>query len=114
MRSQIELLAAVQVIDQSLRTKTLELAEGEGRVAALEVMFGVPAIANLIREGKVFQIPSIMQTGKNLGMRLMTDSLAQLTKDGVITPEEAMLKVQDKAGLETAFRQLNIQYKKPG
>jgi len=106
-----------QMLSGSLKgviSQTLCKKIGGGRVAALEVMFGVPAIANLIREGKVFQIPSIMQTGRNQGMRLMTDSLAQLAKDGVITPEEAMLKVQDKAGLETAFRQLNIQYKKPG
>lgn len=84
---------------------------GGGRVAALEVMFGIPAISNLIREGKVFQIASIMQTGKNFGMRLMNDSLAQLVKDGVVAPDEAMLKAVDKAGLETAFRQMNIAYK---
>ena len=105
-----------QMLSQSLKgviSQTLCKKIGGGRVAALEVMFGVPAIANLIREGKVFQIPSIMQTGRNIGMRLMTDSLAQLVKDGLVSPEEAMLKVQDKAGLETAFRQFNIQYKKP-
>lgn len=104
-----------QMLSQSLKgviSQTLCKKIGGGRVAALEVMFGVPAIANLIREGKVFQIPSIMQTGRNIGMRLMTDSMAQLVKDGLVTPEEAMLKVQDKAGLETAFRQFNIQYKK--
>jgi len=82
-----------------------------GRVAALEVMFGIPAISNLIREGKVFQIQSIMQTGRNQGMRLMNDSLAQLVKGGLVAPEEAMLKAQDKAGLEIAFKQLNIAYK---
>jgi len=105
-----------QMLSGSLKgviSQTLCKKIGGGRVAALEVMFGVPAIANLIREGKVFQIPSIMQTGRNIGMRLMTDSLAQLVKDGLVSPEEAMLKVQDKAGLETAFRQFNIQYKKP-
>ncbi len=82
---------------------------GGGRAAALEVMFGTPSIANLIREGKVFQIQSIMQTGRKLGMRLMNDSLLRLVKDGVVAPEEAMLKAVDKSGLETAFRQHNIQ-----
>ena len=95
------------VISQMLCKKV-----GGGRVAALEVMFGVPAISNLIREGKVFQIASIMQTGRNLGMRLMNDSLAQLVKDGVVAAEEAMLKAVDKAALETSFRQMNISYKK--
>ncbi len=85
---------------------------GGGRVAALEVMFGVPAISNLIREGKVFQIPSIMQTGRNMGMRTLNDSLAQLVKDGLVAPEEAMAKTQDRSGLEVAFRQHNIQVQK--
>lgn len=105
-----------QMLSVSLRgviSQTLCKKIGGGRVAALEVMFGVPAVANLIREGKIFQIPSIMQTGRNIGMRLMTDSLAQHVKDGLVTPEEAMLKAPDKGGLEVAFRQFNIQYKKP-
>jgi twitching motility protein PilT len=85
---------------------------GGGRVAALEVLFGVPAVANLIRESKIFQIPSIMQTGRNLGMRLMNDSLVALVKDGVVAPEEAMLKANDKSGLEIAFRQHNIQHQR--
>jgi twitching motility protein PilT len=71
---------------------------GGGRVAALEVMFGVPAIANLIREKKVFQINSIMQTGRKQGMCLMNDSLFKLVKDGIVTPEEALSKANDKAG----------------
>ncbi|HEU5075625.1 MAG TPA: type IV pilus twitching motility protein PilT [Polyangiaceae bacterium] len=104
-----------QMLSGSLKgviSQTLCKKIGGGRVAALEVMFGIPAVANLIREGKIFQIPSIMQTGRNIGMRLMTDSLAQHVKDGLVTPEEAMLKAPDKAGLESAFRQFNIQYKK--
>ena len=77
---------------------------GGGRVAALEVMFGVPAIANLIRESKVFQIPSIMQTGRKLGMCLMNDSLFKLAKDGIVAPEEALAKANDKPGLLAAFQ----------
>jgi twitching motility protein PilT len=85
---------------------------GGGRVAALEVMFGVPAVSNLIRESKIFQIPSIMQTSRNIGMRLMNDSLLNLVKEGLIEPSEAMAKANDKAGLEIAFRQHNITYAK--
>ena len=81
---------------------------GGGRVAALEVMFSVPAIANLIREQKIFQIPSIMQTGRKLGMRLMNDSLVQLAKDGIVTAEEALSKSYDRAVLTTLLQQANI------
>jgi twitching motility protein PilT len=82
---------------------------GGGRVAALEIMFGVPAIANLIRESKVFQIPSIMQTGRKAGMCLMNDSLFKLAKDGVVAPEEALAKANDKAGLIAAFQSAGIK-----
>ena len=82
---------------------------GGGRVAALEVMFGVPSIANLIREQKIFQIPSIMQTGRKLGMTLMNDSLVKLTKEGKISAEEALSKSYDRATLTTLFTQNQIQ-----
>jgi len=82
---------------------------GGGRVAALEIMFGVPAIANLIRESKVFQIPSIMQTGRKAGMCLMNDSLFKLAKDGVVAPEEALAKANDKPGLLAAFQSAGIK-----
>jgi len=83
---------------------------GGGRVAALEVMFGVPAIANLIREGKIFQIPSVMQTSRNMGMRLMNDSLLELVKSGQVEPDEALSKSTDKSTLQTLFRQNNISF----
>jgi len=81
---------------------------GGGRVAALEVMFAVPAIANLIREQKIFQIPSIMQTGRKLGMALMNDNLLRLVKEGVVAPDEALGKSNDRATLTTMFQQNNV------
>lgn len=84
--------------------------QGGGRVAALEVMLGVPAIANLIRESKVFQIPSIMQTGRKLGMCLMNDNLLRLVREGTVTPEEAMSKSNDKATLLTLYQQAKVPY----
>jgi twitching motility protein PilT len=86
---------------------------GGGRVAALEVMFGVPAIANLIRERKVFQINSIMQTGRKMGMCLMNDSIFKLVKDGVVAPEEGLAKSNDKAGLLAAFQGAGIKVEAP-
>ncbi len=83
---------------------------GGGRVAALEVMIGIPSIANLIREAKIFQIPSIMQTNRKIGMRLMNESLLQLCKEGLVTSEEALSKSYDKATLQTLFQQNNVQF----
>lgn len=65
-------------------------ADKKGVVVAYEILFITSAISNLIREAKTFQIPSIIQTGKKLGMRLMDDSLLELLQKGLITKEEAM------------------------
>jgi twitching motility protein PilT len=63
--------------------------DGRGRAAAVELLFATPAIGVMIREKKTFQITSAMQTGKKEGMQLMEDSLAQLVRDGKVTPEDA-------------------------
>jgi len=84
--------------------------KGGGRAAALEVMIGVPAIANLIREGKIFQIPSIIQTSRNIGMCMMNDSLFELVKSGTVAADEALSKSTEKSTLQTMFRQANIQF----
>jgi twitching motility protein PilT len=51
-----------------------------------------PAVSNLIREAKAFQIPSIMQTGKGLGMATLNDALLDLVQKGVVSPKEAYFK----------------------
>ncbi len=71
------------VIAQTLFPK----AGGKGRVAAHEILFNTSAVANLIRESKTFQIPSIMQTSKNMGMQTFNDSIGALMKAGTITKE---------------------------
>jgi len=78
----------------------LKTADGKGRVAALEIMLGTPAIANLIREGKTFQIPSIMQTAKKDGMQLMDQHLLDLLKTKMVNPEEAYRCAVDKKQFE--------------
>ncbi|NTV50172.1 MAG: type IV pilus twitching motility protein PilT [Geobacteraceae bacterium] len=78
----------------------LKTADGKGRVAALEIMLGTPAIANLIREGKTFQIPSIMQTAKKDGMQLMDQHLLDLLKTKMVNPEEAYRCAIDKKQFE--------------
>ncbi len=81
---------------------------GGGRAAAYEILIVTPAIANLIREGKTFQIPSIMQTGRGLGMVTMNDSLFSLVQSRQVEAKEAWLKATDKTGLLMMFKNANI------
>ena len=83
------------VCQQLLRT-----VDGKGRAAAFEIMVGTPAIANLIREGKTFQIPSIIQTSKKDGMQLMDQHLLDLLKTKKVNPEEAYRCSIDKKQFE--------------
>ena len=70
---------------------------GGGRVAAREILLVTPAISNLIREGKTFQIPSMMQTSKRIGMMPMNDTLLDLVEKKIVEPKEAYMKSVDKA-----------------
>jgi twitching motility protein PilT len=88
--------------------QTLLKKIGGGRVAALEILLTNNAVANLIRDAKTFQLPSILQTSKAQGMRLLNDSLVELVKKGVVEPREAYLKAVDKSGLLSAFKNNNI------
>jgi twitching motility protein PilT len=91
------------MLSESLRgviAQTLLPKKGGGRVAALEVLIVTPAISNLIREGKTFQIPSAMQTGKNHGMVMLNDALFEHVQSGAVEPKDAYMKSVDKAGFE--------------
>jgi twitching motility protein PilT len=57
-------------------------------------------VSNLIREGKTFQIPSMMQVGKNVGMVSLNDALMDLVTKKLVAPDEALSKAVDKAGFE--------------
>jgi twitching motility protein PilT len=95
------------MLSESLRgviAQTLCKKVGGGRVAALEVLLTNGAISNLIREGKTFQIPSMMQVGRAQGMVSLNDALADLVRKGLVTPEEASLRAVDKPGLETLLK----------
>ncbi len=82
--------------------------QGGGRVAAMEVLIVTPSISNLIREKKTFMIPSILQTGKSLGMCTMNDSFLDLVKRGIVLPQEAYGKAIDKPGLLGMFEKNGI------
>jgi twitching motility protein PilT len=74
----------------------------KGRCVALEILIANPAVRNLIREAKTFQIPSMIQTGKKFGMQLLDDSIMELVKRGQISVDDAYNKCNDK----TRFRPL--------
>lgn len=75
--------------------QTLLPVTGGGRQAVFEILVGTPAVRSLIRQSKTFQIPSAMQTGKKMGMRLLDDSLMELVKAGKITRDVAMSAAND-------------------
>jgi twitching motility protein PilT len=93
------------VVSQTLLKKI-----GGGRIAALETLFISPAIANLMREGKNFQITSAMQTGRSYGQRLMNDALVDLIKDRKVEPMEAYLKCPDKESFIAACKRSGIPF----
>lgn len=69
----------------------------KGRVAALEIMIATPAVRNLIREGKTYQIPSMLQTGKKYGMQTLDDAIMDLLNRKIISPDEAYTKANVKS-----------------
>lgn len=79
-----------------------------GRVAATELLTVTDAAANMIREGKMHQIPSLMQTGAATGMHLMEDSLARLAATGQISSEHAWHHANDKDLLQKRFSALGV------
>lgn len=80
------------VITQRLVTKQ----DGTGMALALEILLGSLSVANMIRDNKVYQLPSLMQTGKTSGMQIMDESLIELFKQGIINAGEALANANDR------------------
>ncbi|MDR2648612.1 MAG: PilT/PilU family type 4a pilus ATPase [Clostridiales bacterium] len=91
------------VLEGVVSQQLIPRVDKPGSVAACEVMLVNPAIRNLIREGKHYQINSIMQTGQSQGMQLLESNLAQLVNSGVISVDEAILHAQDPQLLKQFF-----------
>jgi twitching motility protein PilT len=72
--------------------------DGAGRVAAFEVMLGTPAVRNLVREGKVAQLYSTIQTGRSVGMQTLDQSLADFVEQGLIDVDQARLAAKHPEG----------------
>jgi twitching motility protein PilT len=77
---------------------------GGGRVAAKEVLLTIPAVSNLIREGKTFQVPSIMQTNRKAGMVTLNDALLELVDQKQVEPKEAYLRSTEKGAFASALK----------
>jgi twitching motility protein PilT len=99
------------MLSESLRgvvTQVLCKRKGGGRVAAMEILLVSSGVANLIREGKTFQIPSVMQTAKGIGMCTLNDSLLDLVKRDLVDPAEALSKAIAKGELKQLFERNGI------
>ena len=99
------------MLSESLRgviAQTLCRRIGGGRVAALEILIATQAISNLIREGKTFQIPSIMQVNKAAGMVTLNDALMELVTKKLVAPDEALAKAVDKPGFESLLKRAGL------
>lgn len=87
------------MLSESLRaviSQTLMKKQGGGRVAAHEIMVGTPAIRNLIRENKIAQMYSAIQTGQQFGMQTLDQNLLELVNKNVVTRQEAASKAANK------------------
>jgi twitching motility protein PilT len=99
------------MLSESLKgviSQTLLKRKGGGRVAAYEILIGIPAISNLVREGKTFQIPSVMQTSRKIGMIMLNDALLDLVKRDIVSVDDAYVKALDKGGLLTLLKNANL------
>jgi twitching motility protein PilT len=91
--------ALIGVVSQMLLKKI-----SGGRVAAYEVMVSNVAVSNLIREGKTYQISTIMQTGKKMGQQMINSHLSQLVKEGIVNADDALDCAIDKENLKVMIR----------
>jgi twitching motility protein PilT len=95
------------MLSESLKgviSQTLCRKKGGGRVAAREILLTTPAVSNLIRESKTFQIQSVIQTSRRLGMVTLTDALVELVEAGQVEPSEAYAKAVDKTAIVQALK----------
>ena len=83
---------------------------GKGRIAALELLVVNSAVSNLIRENKIYQIESVLQTGTKQGMRTLNSSLFEVVAKGLVTPAEALFKSIDRKDLKKMFDDNEIEY----
>ncbi len=86
----------------------------KGRCVAFEILIATPAVRNLIREGKTYQIPSSMQTGKKFGMQTLDDAIMELLQKKWIDPDEAYSKCVNKAMFKPFTRNAPVDFTEVG
>jgi len=101
-QSQIRTMLADALI--GVVSQTLLKRKKGGRIGAYEVLVVTPAVSNLIREGKNFQIATLMQTGKGIGMQMINSHLAEHVEKGLVNAAEAIEKAIDKEALRTLLK----------
>ena len=96
------------MVSESLRgivsQQLIPRLDGNGRAMALEILVNNPAVSATIREGKTFMLNGIMQTGRNIGMVTMDDSLRNLYSKNLISQEECMSRAEDKVIMQSFFK----------
>jgi twitching motility protein PilT len=96
------------MVSESLRgiisQQLIPRVDGAGRVLALETLANTPAVANVIREAKIFMLPGIIQTGKKQGMQLMDDALTELVDNGSISRDEALARADQPQQMRQHFK----------
>jgi len=100
------------MLSESLKgviSQTLCKRIGGGRVPAQEILLCTSGVSNLIREGKTFQIPSVMQTGRGQGMLTLNDALLDLVKKKLVEPREAYLKSVARSDMKAALERLGMK-----
>ena len=85
-----------QHLNSVISQKLVRTADGRHRKAILEIMINTPAIGNLIQTNKIFQIPSIIQTGSEMGMQLLDQTLLEAIQNKEVDPDDAYLHANDK------------------
>jgi twitching motility protein PilT len=101
------------MLSESLRgviSQVLCKRKDSGRAAAYEVLLATSAVQNLVREGKTFQLKSLMQTGRAQGMQTMNDHLFDLVRGGVIEVKDAYVKAYDKSGFKELLVKAGIRF----
>lgn len=89
--------ALSETLKAVITQKLLPGVNGDKMVLAVEILIGTLPVASMIRDGKVFQIPNLMQTGKHIGMRIMDESIAELLKNKEISEETARLYIENES-----------------
>jgi twitching motility protein PilT len=100
-------LALSEVLVGICSQQLLRRADGKGRVAALEILVGTPAVRTMIRDGKNHQVNNVIQTGKKEGMKLLEQSLKDLVAEGTVVAEEAARFAEDPSAILAFAQGLN-------